>query len=278
MCRFHAGDSLEAIQENKVSVFVGQPWMFSLMANYPGVERFDTSNCRYFVSTGSKLAPELAARTVEVFKTPLYEAYGTTETGGIVAVNAFPGLTDSGSVGQPLRGMEISVFRADGQIASPKETGEIAVRGPAVMKGYRHRTDRSRSDRNDGWVFTGDEGFLDEDSQLTITGHSGDVIVKGGFAVHPREIEEVIEGLPHVAKVAVVSYPDPVLGDEIKACIVLKDGASIGPTEIMEYVKERIALYKCPKLIRFYRELPATPDGRIKRAELRKEGSKAAES
>jgi long-chain acyl-CoA synthetase len=188
-------------------------------------------------------------------------------------LNLFPALVPHGSVGQALGGHEVIVLDEKACPVADGTVGQIAVRGPSVMRGYRNRPDRNRQIMKDGWFLTGDRGCLDYQSNLFVTGHSTEVIIKGGFPVYSHEVEEVVQGLPHVLDVAVIGVPDPVFGEEIKACVVLKEGASIGPSEIIEYVKERVAVYKCPKIVRLFKELPRTPDGKIIRSQLRDEKS-----
>lgn len=270
--RFHAGDVLDSLAEEKITVFTGNPFMYALMATFPSAEKLSFDNLRHLICCESKLSAETAHSITEKLKVPVCEGYGTTESSGIIAYNAFPGLNNEGSVGQPIGNTEITILDEQDQVALPGVTGRVAIKGPSVMQGYRHRPERtSQVILKDGWLLTDDIGVMDDDSNLTVTGHLGDIIHKGGFPVHPREVEEVVEGLPHVEKVVVIGMPDPVYGEEIKACVVLKDGANISPSEIIEYVKERIALYKCPKLIKFVKELPVTSDGRIIRSRLKDE-------
>ena len=202
-------------------------------------------------------------------KLRLFESYGCTETCGPFTINLFPGLVGRESVGQPLGGMEIAILGEDGSFLPPGKPGQIVTRGAMLMKGYLRRPEKSRQSFRDDWFVTGDCGYLDESSNLVVTGHSTELINKGGFPVSSREVEEVLEGLPHVREVAVVGIADTLYGEEVKACVVLKDGATISPSEIIEYAKERLAMYKCPKIVKFYRELPHEAGGKILRSELR---------
>lgn len=265
--RFHPGDALNCLADNKITVLIGNPSAHALMTRFPSAEKYDLSHLRYAISCEDKLPVQLARDIEEILKIRLFEGYGTTETCGVVALNLFPSLVPRGSVGQPLDGHEITVFDEAGPAAAGVE-GEIAVRGPVVMRGYRNLTDKTAQTFRDGWFLTGDRGYLDEQCNLFVTGHGSEVIIKGGFTIYCREVEEIVEGLPHVREVAVVGIPDPVFGQDIKACVVLKEGASIGPSEIIEYVKERVAVYKCPKLVKLCRELPRAPNGKINRGEL----------
>jgi long-chain acyl-CoA synthetase len=269
--RFHPGDTLKSLQNDQITVFVGNPSMYSLMSRFPSAEKYDLNKLRYLVSTESKL-PETVARDVEEkLKLRVFEGYGSNETCGMVTINLFPGLVTGGTVGQPIGGLEARILDEHGQSSQVGSIGQVALRGPTIARGYYNRPEKTKQAIKDGWLLTGDLGYQDYESNLYITGHTNDVIVKGGFAVYPREVEEVVEGLPHVQEVAAIGIPDPVYGEEIKLCIVLKEGANIGPSEIIEYVKERLAIYKCPKLIKFYKELPHSATGKILRSELRDE-------
>jgi long-chain acyl-CoA synthetase len=269
--RFHPGDALKSLHDNQTTVVIGNPSAYALMAGFPSPEKYDLKQLRYALSCEARLSETTARDVEEKLRIRLMEAYGTTETCGMITVNLFPGLLPRGSVGQPVTGHEIQILDEAGELVPVGSTGAVAVRGPSVMRCYRNRPDKTRQAFRDGWFLTGDEGSLDDQSNLFITGHSSELIVKGGFTVCCREVEEVVEGLPHVQEVAVVGIPDPLYGEEIKACVVLKDGASIGPSEVIEYVKERIAFYKCPKVVKLYKELPRTPGGKIIRSQLKEE-------
>jgi long-chain acyl-CoA synthetase len=271
--RFHPGDTLKCLHDNQTTVFVANPSAYAVMAAFPTAEKSDLSRLRYALALEAKL-PEMVARdTEDKLKIRIFEGYGTSESGGAITLNLFPALTPRGSVGQALPGQELTVFGNDGQTAPSGVVGQIALRGPAMMSRYRNRPDKTKQATRDGWFLTDDRGYVDDQCNLFITGHSSEVIVKGGFPVCCREVEEIVEGLPHIQDVAVVGVPDPVFGEEIKACVVLKDGASIGPSEIIEYVKERIAVYKCPKIVKLYKELPRAPGGKIIRGQLKDEKS-----
>jgi long-chain acyl-CoA synthetase len=269
--RFHPGDTLRSLQDDQITVLVGGPCTYALMAGFPSADKYDLAKLRYALCCESKLSEQTARDVEEKLKIRIFECYGATETCGIVTVNLFPGLVPRGSVGQPIGRHEVAVFDDAFKPAPAETTGQIGVRGPAVARGYRNRPDRTRQAIQEGWFLTGDRGCVDAANNLFVVGHSQEVVVKGGFSVPCREIEDVVGGLPHVQDVAVVGIPDPVLGEDLKACVVLKEGASIGPREIIEYVKERVALYKCPKVVKLYKELPRTASGKIIRNQLRED-------
>jgi len=271
--RFHPGDVLKSLHESQITVMMSNPSGFALMAGFPSTDKYDLSQVRYALSCDAKLSDSVARDVEEKLKLHIMEAYGSTETCGVIAVNLFPALVPRGSVGHPIGDHEIQVADENDAPASVGTVGQVCVRGPAVMRGYRNRPDKTRQALRDGWFMTGDRGRLDYQSNIFVCGHSSELIIKGGFTICCREIEEIVEGLPHVLEVAVVGIPDALFGEEIKACVVLKEGASIGPSEVIEYVKERAAVYKCPKVVKLYKELPRTPGGKIIRSQLKEEKS-----
>lgn len=266
--RFHPGDALTCVAENQLTVLVGNPSGYALMTHFPSADRHDLSRLRYALSCEDKLPVQVSRDAEDNLKIRLFECYGATESCGVTVLNLFPSLVPRGSVGQPIDGHEVAIFDETGATVAPGIEGEVALRGPVIMRGYRNRPEKTAQALRDGWLLTGDRGFLDDHSNLFIAGHSSEMIVKGGFVVYCREIEQIVEGLPHVRDVAVVGIPDAVYGQDIKAFVVLKEGASIGPSEIIEYVKERLAIYKCPKIVKMCKELPRTPGGKINRGEL----------
>jgi long-chain acyl-CoA synthetase len=267
--RFHPGDALKTIQDEKITVFLGVPSMYRLILNYPSVEKFDVASLRYAISGGSSFPENLMDQFEDVFKVPMLQGYGLSEAYSFVTVNQMKRGRRKGSVGLPLHNVEVKIFDDDDQEVAIDEVGEIVLQGPTVMKGYLNRPETTAIAMRNGWLHTGDLGHIDFDGYLHLVDRKHDVIIKGGFKIFPREIEAVLEALPHIQEVAVIGVPDEEMGEEIKACVVLKPGAQITSGEIQEYCKEKMAPYKSPKIVRFYRELPQTPTGKILKEELR---------
>ena len=267
--RFHPGDILNAIQDRKVTVFLGVPSMYRLIMKFPSLDKFDVSSLRYAISGGSAFPQELMEQFEARFEAPLLEGYGLSEAFSFVTVNQMKRGRLAGSAGLSIPGVDVKILDENDQELAIDEMGEIVVRGPTVMRGYLNRPEVTRIALRDGWLHTGDVGRIDFDGYLHILDRTNDVIIKSGFKIFPREIETVIEGLPHVRDVAVIGFPDEETGEEIKACVVLKPGAQITSGEIQEYCRERMAPYKSPKLVRFYRELPKTATGKVMKEELR---------
>jgi long-chain acyl-CoA synthetase len=267
--RFHPGDVLKAIQDAKITVFLGVPSMYRLIMNFPSIEKCDVKSLKYAISGGSSFPVELMEQFERGFGIPVLEGYGLSESYSFVTVNKMKPGPRAGSVGLPIHGVEVKIFNDDDTELGVDEVGEIVMRGQTVMKGYLNRPEVTRIVLRDGWLHTGDLGRLDFEGYLHLVDRKNDVIIKSGFKIYPREIEAVLEGLPHIQDVAVIGIPDEVMGQEIKACVVLKPGAQITSGEIQEYCKEKMAPYKSPRIVRFYRELPKTPTGKVSKEELR---------
>lgn len=267
--RFHPGDVLKAVQEDEATVLLGVPSMYRLIINFPSIDKCDLSSLRYAISGGSNFPDSLREPFEKIFQIPLLEGYGLSEAYSFITINQMKRGIRKGSVGLPIHGTEIRILNENGEEISIDEVGEIAVKGPTVMKGYLNRPEATSIALREGWLHTGDLGRLDFEGYLHAVDRKNDVIIKSGFKIFPREIEGVIEGLPHIQEVAIIGVPDEEMGEEIKACVVLKPGAQITSGEIQEYCKEKMALYKSPKIVRFYRELPKTPTGKVLKEELR---------
>lgn len=267
--RFHPGDVLRALREEQITFFLGVPTMYNLIAGFPSAPEYEAPSVRYCLSGGSKLSQETARHFEEHCDHVIMEGYGLSETSSMVCLNTMAGMGYNGSVGRPIPGVDVRIADEDDRELPVGEVGEVLIQGATVMRGYRGQPDRSSQALRGGWFHTGDLGKIDIDGNLYLVDRKDDMILKSGFKIYPREIEEVLEQLPHVEEVAVVEVPDPMVGQEIKACVVLKEGADITSGDIVQYCRERMAAYKCPKLVRFYKELPKAPGGKIIKGELR---------
>jgi long-chain acyl-CoA synthetase len=187
----------------------------------------------------------------------------------VVSAHRLSGVRKLGSVGQPIPGVQVVIMDDDDRPLPAGELGEICVRGPNVMLGYYRLPEETARTLRHGWLHTGDVGRLDEDNFLYIVERKKDLIIRGGFNIYPREVEEVLYAHPHVAETAVVGMRDPLMGEDVLAFVVLKPGASADADAIIAFCQERLAKYKCPKRIRFVPALPKSPIGKILRKELR---------
>jgi len=267
--RFEPEETMNAVQKHGVSIFVAVPAMYSLILSHPGVNSFNFKSVKYCVSGGSALKTELLKAFEERFSSTILEGYGLSETTSVTTFNHIHRERRPGSIGTPIEGVEVKVVKDDESEVLIGEVGEITIRSEYLMKGYLNRPEATRQVMKGGWFHTGDLARVDEDGFLYIVDRKTDMIVKSGFNVYPREIEELLLDYPGIAEVAVIGVPDPVRGEAIKACIILRPGAQVTAADLAAYCRERLARYKCPRYVQFYQQLPKSPAGRILKMKLR---------
>jgi long-chain acyl-CoA synthetase len=266
--RFEPGKALELIDRDHVNSFAGVPTMYSALLHHPDREKYDTSSLDLCVSGGSALPVELLRGFDEAFGAKVLEGYGLSETVGMGSFNLPDRERKPGSIGVPVGGTEMKVVDDDGNDAPQGERGEVVMRGPFVMKGYWNKPEATDEVMQDGWFHTGDIATVDEDGYFFIVDRKKELIIRGGYNVYPREIEEVLYAHPAVREAAVIGVPHDELGEEVAAAIALKDGAEATPEEIRDYVKERVAAYKYPRTVWIEDELPKTATGKILKREI----------
>jgi long-chain acyl-CoA synthetase len=267
--RFEPGGVLDAIEAHKCTVIAGVPTMLHALAQLDVAGR-DLAALRVAVSGGSSL-PEDVMRTFEgKYGIEVLEGYGLSETGSTSSFNR-PGDRKPLSVGKPIWGVQMRVADTGDRPlpAGRDQLGEIQIRGHNVMKGYRNRPEATASALSGGWLHTGDVGYRDEDGFYFIVDRTKDLVIRGGYNVYPREIEEVLFAHPGIREAAVIGKPDDRLGEEVVAVVVLNAGVSLDEQEIIAYCRERLAAYKYPREVRFRAELPKGPTGKILKTELR---------
>ncbi len=262
-------ECLRLIEEYRIDSFPAVPTMFSLILNHPAVDKYDTSSLEDCVAGAAPLPLELRRAFMEKFGCNMRQLYGLTETAGMGAIVRPSMEWRDGSTGKPYDNMELAIFDEDGNVLSPREIGEIVIRGPQVMKGYLNRPEETAEALRGGWLHTGDIGYLDEDGYLYITDRVKDIIIKGGENVMPMQIEEIIYGHPAVAEAAVIGVPDPDYGEEIVAYVALKPGVEATPDNILGFCAERLSSFKCPREVRILETLPKSSVGKILKRELR---------
>jgi long-chain acyl-CoA synthetase len=268
LARFDPGQALEIIQRCRVTVFEGVPTMYAALLHHPDRDRYDLSSLRICVSGGAALPVELLRSFEAAFGTMILEGYGLSETSPVAAFNHPDRERKPGSIGTPVRGVQLRLVTPDGTDVPDGEVGEIAVSGPNVMKGYWGRPEATKETIPDGWLRTGDLARQDEDGYFFIVDRKKDLVIRGGFNVYPREIEEVLYEHPAVAEAAVIGIPHPTLGEEIGAAAALKPGASATPDELRAFVKARVAAYKYPRHVWLVDALPKGATGKILRREV----------
>jgi long-chain acyl-CoA synthetase len=260
---------LDTIQQFSVQSMAGVPTMYVYLLNYPAAGGFDTSSMRSWGSGAAPLPLEIVEPFEKKFGGRLMEGYGLTEASPVVSAHRLSGVRKLGSVGQPIPGVQVAILDDDDRPLPAGELGEICVRGPNVMLGYYRLPDETAQTLRHGWLHTGDVGRLDADNFLYVIERKKDLIIRGGFNIYPREVEEVLYAHPHVAEAAVVGMRDPLMGEDVLAFVALKSGASTDADAIIAFCQERLAKYKCPKRVRFVAALPKSPIGKILRKELR---------
>jgi long-chain acyl-CoA synthetase len=271
--RFDPDTALSIMERDNVTIFAGVPTMYWAMLNHPNPEKFDLAkiagNLRLAVSGGSAMPVEVMRAFGEKFKVEILEGYGLSETSPVATFNRLDRPSKPGSVGLPVWGVSVRVVDLEDKDVAQGEMGEIVIKGHNIMKGYYKKPEATAEAMRNGWFHTGDIGKFDEDGFLTITDRVKDMIIRGGFNVYPREIEEVMVTHPAVSLAAVVGVPDERHGEEVKAYIILKPGQQVTEDELIDWCKGCMAAYKYPRAIEFRDALPMTATGKILKRELR---------
>jgi long-chain acyl-CoA synthetase len=270
LARFEPGPGVDTLERDQVTVVVGVPTMFQALMTQD-VSGRDLSALRVGVSGGASLPGDVLRAFEEKFGFVILEGYGMSETGAICTFNRSAEARKVLSIGQPQWGVEVLVVDDDDQPipAGRDHIGELVIRGHVVMKGYLGRPEETAETLRNGWLHTGDLGYVDEEGYLFIVDRSKDLIIRGGYNVYPREVEEVLYGHPAVAEAAVIGAPDERMGEEIVAVLALKPGGTVTADELTAFCKDRLAAYKYPREFRFMDVLPKGPSGKILKTELR---------
>ena len=257
--------ALEIIARDQVTILEGVPTMYHAMLNVH--DPADTSSLRVCVSGGSAMPVEVMKTFEKAFDCIILEGYGLSETSPVASFNHPDRERKAGSIGTPIEGVEMKLVDEDDKDVAQGDVGEIVIRGHNVMKGYWQREDATEEVMRGGWFHSGDMATQDEDGYFFIVDRKKDMIIRGGYNVYPREIEEVLYEHPAVSEAAVIGVPDDSLGEEVAAMVVLKGEAS--EDELRAFVKERVAAYKYPRKIWFSEELPKGPTGKILKREIK---------
>ena len=270
--RFAADQALALMQKEKITFFAGVPTMYWGLLNALNegvdVERI-ARNLRRAVSGGSALPVEILKQFKEKFGVQILEGYGLSETSPVATFSDPDQDPRPGSIGVPIWGIDVKLVDNNWKsVEAVDEVGEIAIRGHNIMKGYYNRPEATAEMMNDGWFRTGDLARRDKDGFYYIIDRAKDMIIRGGFNVYPREIEEVLITHPAVSLAAVVGVPDKRNGEETKAYVILKEGATATSEELVEWSKQQMAAYKYPRIIVLAGSLPMTTTGKILKREL----------
>ncbi|MGV0807420.1 long-chain-fatty-acid--CoA ligase [Mycolicibacterium setense] len=266
--RFEATKVLQVVARDRVTVLEGVPTMYAAMLHSPDADNTDMSSLRTCITGGAAMPVEILKAFEQKFDCEVYEGYGLSETAPIACFNQPGHQRRPGTIGIPVRGCALRIVGDDGEDIPDGVPGEIAIQGENLMKGYWNRPEATAEAIPDGWFRTGDIAIRDRDGYYTIVDRKKDLIIRGGYNVYPREVEEVLYEHPCVAEAAVIGIKHPDLGEEIGAAVALKHGASAETEELKTFVRGRLAAYKYPREIWFVDSLPKGPTGKILRREV----------
>ncbi|HZI93145.1 MAG TPA: long-chain fatty acid--CoA ligase [Patescibacteria group bacterium] len=270
MRRFAPGAALDLMQANAVTFFAGVPTMYFGLLHHADAGRYDLASLKGCKSGGAPMPVEVSHAFEQRFGIEIRESYGLSETSPVASCNHPGRPARPGSIGTPIEGVEFKLIDAAGvDIEEAGVAGEICIKGHNVMKGYYKRPEATAEAIRDGWLRTGDVARRDEDGYYFIVDRTKDMIIRGGYNVYPREVEEVLYAHPAVREAAVVGVAHESLGEEIKAVLAIKPEPSVTAEEIIAYCRERLAPYKCPRLVEFRQSLPKGPTGKILKRDLR---------
>jgi long-chain acyl-CoA synthetase len=272
--RFEVDKVLEVIQRDRVTLFLGVPTMYFALLHHPQAGDYDISSLRLCVSGGASMPGEVMKAFEKKFGgTTILEGYGLSETSPSASFNRSQAERKFLSIGKPVWGVEMRIHDEDDRPLAPgqENVGEIVIRGHNVMKGYFKNPEATAEAMKGGWFHSGDMGYVDADGFFFIVDRKKELIIRGGFNVYPREVEEVLYAHPAVQEAAVIGIPDPKLGEEVKAVVALKQGQSATEEELIAWTKERVAAYKYPRSVQFVETLPKGPTGKILKKELKQQ-------
>jgi long-chain acyl-CoA synthetase len=271
--RFEPRTCLDLMEREQIAFWIGVPTMYWSVLQHVAAGGVDPGgiarHLRLCVSGGAPMPHDVMRRFEETFQVRILEGYGLSETAPVVSFNQLHRPSKPGTVGLPIFGVSVACVDEQDVPVATGERGEVVVRGPNVMKGYYNRPAETAEAFRNGWFHTGDIGTLDDDGYLTIVDRRSDMILRGGFNVYPREIEEVMMTHPAVALVAVIGIPDDRLGEEVKALVVRRQGVEVTEGTLIDWCREQLAAYKYPRHVEFRDALPVGATGKILKRELR---------
>jgi long-chain acyl-CoA synthetase len=271
--RFDAETVLDLMQKHKTTIFAGVPTMYWGLLNYENT-KFDLAaiakNLKTAVSGGAALPVNVLEGFEAKFNVPILEGFGMSEGSPVVTFNHIEVGRKPGSVGTAAWGVEVKIVDENDNEVATGEKGELIYRGHNVMKGYYNKPEANAETLRNGWMHSGDIAVKDEDGFYFIVDRTKDMVIRGGLNVYPREVEEVMMQHEAISLVAVIGVPDDKMGEEIKACVVLKSGVYVSESDLIAWTKEHIAAYKYPRMIEFLGALPMSATGKILKKELRK--------
>ncbi|MMZ55358.1 Long-chain-fatty-acid--CoA ligase [compost metagenome] len=266
--KFSPVEVVQSICKHQATLFAGVPTMYNFIMQTPGVLPKDLASLRICISGGASLPVALLHNFEKKFGKIISEGYGLSEASPVTAFNPVHGVRKPGSIGVDIPGVENKIVDAEGEDLERGQVGELVVRGPNVMKGYLNMPEETARTLRDGWLYTGDMAYMDEDGYIFIVDRKKDMVIVGGYNVYPREVEEVLYSHPQVVEAAVIGVPDENQGEIVQAYVVARD-ESLTEEELRAYCSRELAKYKVPHKIVFIEELPKNTTGKILRRALR---------
>jgi long-chain acyl-CoA synthetase len=267
--RFGPEEAFQIIERDRVTIFAGVPTMYFALLHHAPTRAYDLSSLRWCMSGGAPMPAEVMKAFEAKFGVDVYEGFGLSETSPVASFNMKGRPRTPGSIGYPVWGVEMAILDDDDRPVPDGERGEICIRGHNVMKGYLGRPDATKEALRNGWFHSGDIGIRDPNGSFRIVDRKKDMILRGGFNVYPREVEEVLYGHEAIVEAAVVGVPHESHGEEVKAVVVSRD-PKLTADELIAWCKQRLAAYKYPRLVEFTESLPKGPTGKILKRGLRR--------
>ncbi len=267
--RFTPEEAMEIMERDKVTLFAGVPTMYFALLHHEGARQPDLSSLRYCMAGGAPMPVEVMKAFEAKFGVEILEGYGLSETSPVASFNQPDKPRTPGSIGYPVWGVEMAILDDKDQPLPDGERGEICIRGHNIMKGYWNRPEATAETMRSGWFHSGDIGIRDPGGSYRIVDRVKDMILRGGFNVYPREVEEVLYAHPAVVEAAVIGVPHESHGEEVKAVVALGKEQQTTPEELVAYCKQNLAAYKYPRIVEIIDTLPKGPTGKILKRELR---------
>lgn len=261
--KFNVEEVFTAIEEEKSTLLYAVPTMVNRLVELAAVRPPKRSGLRFCISGGASLPVEILHRFESLFHATIYESYGLTECSPTCVENPFGRPPRPGSIGLPIPPFKTRLVDDNDQDVPRGDVGELLVSGPGVMKEYLHQPEATATTMKGGWLHTGDLARMDEDGYIYIVDRKKDLIIRGGYNVYPREIEEVLYTIEDVLEAAVIGIPHKDLGEEVAAAVVLRKGSTMTSEDVKQYIKDRVAAYKYPRVVNIMKELPKTSTGKI---------------
>lgn len=270
--RYEVGDLLKSLHRYRPALFAGVPTMYNGLINHPDIKKYDLTSLRGCFVGAAALAPEIKRRFEDLTGGNLMEGYGLTEAVTAICCNPYQGVNKTGSIGIPFPDVIIKIRNPeDGTDMPPGEVGELVIKAPDVMQGYYKRPEETAEALENGWLHTGDMGYMDEEGYFYIVDRKKDMIITGGFNVYPREVEDVLYQHPAVNEASVIGVPDQHRGEMVKAYVTLKEGCAAEQAEIISFCREHLLPYKVPRQVEIREDLPKSAIGKILKKTLREQ-------